>query len=347
MSDTTHAYARVAGYQVTGTFWQNDGQQAGSKFALAVTTAGGVVPPTVSATATPTDQMTVSFSAVATPGTNPVTYYSWDFGDGASATGQTAQHTFAGVGSYSVVVVATDSQSYWGSDKVLVVLNGGGSALTPTVRASAAPATGDGPLLVTLNAQTANVGASVSGITWDFGDGSTPAAGATLTSVQHTFNPGAYTVHLTVQTPSGNATDSVAVMVTTNGSLPPQIITVGGDTATVGTAYQYDADATIHARSEGPVSYSTGPGTPGGLRVDAASGAVTWTPAKGDVGTQRITLLATSAGGVDTQSFNVTVADSKKGGCAMAADGGGAPTGAWLLLLLFLALARRAVRVSR
>ena len=46
--------------------------------------------------------MSVSFAAVAQSGTNPVTYYHWDFGDGGSAGGQNAQHTFAAAGSYSV-----------------------------------------------------------------------------------------------------------------------------------------------------------------------------------------------------------------------------------------------------
>ena len=54
VASTKHVYSRVAGYQVTGTFWQNDGQHATSKSALAVTTAEGIVPPTVTATATPT-----------------------------------------------------------------------------------------------------------------------------------------------------------------------------------------------------------------------------------------------------------------------------------------------------
>jgi len=345
---TTHVYSRVAGYQIAGTFWQNDGQQATSKSALAVTTPDGIVPPTVAATATPMGGMSVSFAAAAQPGTNPVTYYSWDFGDGASAPGQNAQHTFGAPGSYSVVVVATDSQTFWGSDKVLVVLNSDGS-IEPTVRASADPVTGDGPLLVTLKADMANVGASVSSIKWDFGDGSMPAVGPTLSSVVHTYDSGAYTAHVTVQTEAGaEATDAITVMITDHGGLPPQIITVGGATATVGKAYTYDADQTIHARAEGPVSYSTGPGTPSGLRIDPQSGLVTWTPSKNDVGVQRLSFLATSAGGVGMQAFDVTVdKGSGGGGCALAP--GSAATGAWPLVVLVglaLAVARRR-RVSR
>ena len=345
---TTHVYSRVAGYQIAGTFWQNDGQQATSKSALAVTTPDGIVPPTVVATATPMGGMSVSFAAAAQPGTNPVTFYSWDFGDGASAAGQDAQHTFGAPGSYSVVVVATDSQTFWGSDKVLVVLNSDGS-IEPTVRASADPVTGDGPLLVTLKADMANVGASVSSIEWDFGDGSMPATGATLSSVQHTYDSGAYTVHVTVQTESGaEATDAVTVMITDHGGLPPQIIPVGGSTATAGKAYVYDADQTIHARAEGPVTYSTGPGTPSGLRIDPQSGLVNWTPSKNDVGVQRLSFLATSAGGVGMQAFDVTVDKGSGGGCSLAAGSTAAP-GAWplaALVLLALGVARRR-RVSR
>jgi MYXO-CTERM domain-containing protein len=125
-------------------------------------------------------------------------------------------------------------------------------------------------------------------------------------------------------------------MVTTNGSLPPQIITVGSTSATVGVAYQYDADLMIHARAEGPVTFSTGPGTPSALRVDPQSGLVTWTPTKSDVGTQRLSFLATSAGGAGPQAFDVTVSAGKGGGgCSLAPSS--TPAGAWSLLLLLLA----------
>ena len=52
--------------------------------------------------------LTVAFSAAASGGTAPYTY-SWDFGDGKSGTGSTTQHSYSGLGPYTVILTAMDS----------------------------------------------------------------------------------------------------------------------------------------------------------------------------------------------------------------------------------------------
>jgi PKD repeat protein len=69
------------------------------------------------------DAPVASFTAVASNGKNlsvngaastdvegPIANYSWNFGDGASATGVTAQHRYTKGGTYQVTLTVTDNQ---------------------------------------------------------------------------------------------------------------------------------------------------------------------------------------------------------------------------------------------
>ena len=50
----------------------------------------------------------ISATAVVTGGLSPYSY-AWDFGDGTTATGQTAVHTYTTPGTYTIKVTVTDS----------------------------------------------------------------------------------------------------------------------------------------------------------------------------------------------------------------------------------------------
>lgn len=118
--------------------------------------------------------------------------YAWDFGDGASAVGPSASHTYAEPGIYHATLTVSD---------------GGGTAqtrLTVDVPPASAPeALIEGPrrlgALQTAAYSTPDAPAG-SAITWDFGDGST-ASGAAVT---HAWSaPGVYRLRLEVSAPSG------------------------------------------------------------------------------------------------------------------------------------------------
>jgi PKD repeat protein len=76
--------------------------------------------PVASFTATPTSgnaPLTVSFDAsTSSDADGSIVIYAWDFGDGGSATGTTASHTFNAPGSYDVTLTVTDNDSNQDTD---------------------------------------------------------------------------------------------------------------------------------------------------------------------------------------------------------------------------------------
>ncbi len=93
------------------------------------------VPPTItSATATPNDgpvPFEVSFAAAANDADNDEISYAWDFGDGATANGANAAHTYTTPGTYAAKVTATDATGK-SSQKTVQVIARRPCAAAPT-----------------------------------------------------------------------------------------------------------------------------------------------------------------------------------------------------------------------
>lgn len=126
----------------------------------------------------------VSVSAETTGGASDYTY-NWDFGDGNSATGQNAEHSYSLSGLYTVTLVVTsgDGQESEVTEDVEVVVplnaNFTSSRNDLTVNFSSSASGGDGAYTYE----------------WDFGDSST----SNSSSPSHTYSAaGTYTVELTV-----------------------------------------------------------------------------------------------------------------------------------------------------
>ena len=133
-----------------------------------------------------------------------ITGYSWDFGDGtALGTGATPTHPYALAGSYNVTLTVTDN-----------------TAATNAVSHSVAPVSGGGSTPVAAFTSTctslscafdgstsSDTGGTITGYSWDYGDGSALDTGATPTHVYAVA--GTYTVTLTV-TDNTAATNAVS-----------------------------------------------------------------------------------------------------------------------------------------
>jgi len=105
---TSHTYGSNNTYTVTLTVTDNQGGTASS--AQTVTVAGANTPP-VAAFTRSCSNLACNFDAsTSSDPDGSVTGYAWDFGDGVTATGVTASHTFAATGSYSVTLTVTDNQ---------------------------------------------------------------------------------------------------------------------------------------------------------------------------------------------------------------------------------------------
>jgi PKD repeat protein len=102
--------------------------------------------------------------------------YAWDFGDGSSATGVTATHTYAAEGTYTITLMVTDNAGLTSSASELVTVH------RPPLMASFTY-TVDG-LTVNVNASSSSSAVGIVSYEWDWGDG-TIGTGMTAT---HAYN---------------------------------------------------------------------------------------------------------------------------------------------------------------
>ncbi|MDP3461929.1 MAG: PKD domain-containing protein [Bacteroidales bacterium] len=179
------------------------------------TTTGTGSAPVAAFTGSPTSgttPLTVNFTDQSN---NNPTSWQWNFGDGGNSTQQNPSHTYQNAGSYTVQLIATNSQ---GSDteiknNYITVTSGGGSD-APVAAFSGNPTNGTAPLTVSFTDQSTNNPTSWQ---WNFGDG----GNSTQQNPSHTYNSaGTYTVELLVSNGYGSDTEieSSYIIVTNGGS---------------------------------------------------------------------------------------------------------------------------------
>ncbi|HEV2428888.1 MAG TPA: PKD domain-containing protein [Thermoplasmata archaeon] len=132
---------------------------------------------------------------------------SWNFGDGTTGSGATVSHQFAGVGTYTVTVSASDSAGNRGTNRTVVRVDPLEMTLVANRSAS------DPPFSVTAAASILGGSGRYGVVSWSWGDG-TSSTGAL---VNHTY-PANATGAIELQ---ATATDSLGQLVT--ASLPFQV----------------------------------------------------------------------------------------------------------------------------
>lgn len=134
-----------------------------------------------------------------------ITSYAWNFGDGTTAAGVSLAHTYAGSGTHTVRLTATDNTSATGTKFQTVPTN---PLASFTFSCNGLTCNFDGSGSKDLNA-------TITSYAWRFGDGST-GAGATI---GYTYAAGgSYNVALTVTDSSGSSTTQTR---TANVNAPP------------------------------------------------------------------------------------------------------------------------------
>ncbi|MCM2681399.1 glycoside hydrolase family 48 protein [Echinimonas agarilytica] len=122
--------------------------------------------------------------------------FSWDLGDGQSASGVSLNHTYAASGSYEVVLTVTDGQG--GSDLVSQIVNVSGGLSSPP-NAMFSSDVNNLSLSVDASSST-DADGDIASYQWDFGDGTT-ASGMTAS---HSYSvAGSYSVTLVVTDEEG------------------------------------------------------------------------------------------------------------------------------------------------
>ena len=152
----------------------------------------------------------VGFSASALDPDGGTVRYRWDFGDGASALGPSAAHTYTEPGEYQATVTVSDDEGDSATDTVPVTVTAPVNR-PPSVVAAADPASGGAPLDVHLEAVGSDPEGGALTYTWDFGDG----GGQFGAVVDHRYETaGEFTATVTVTDAEGaNATDTVEITV--------------------------------------------------------------------------------------------------------------------------------------
>ena len=197
LKNPTHFYAENGNYTVSLTVIGPNGIDTETKTDLIRAGSGGMTVDFASNKTSGPPPLDVSFTDLSSGG---VTNWTWNFGDGGTATVKNPVHRYTSVGKYTVTLTAggpSGSQTRTKQDYITV-----GSASGLVANFSAQGSTGDAPLTVTYtDLSTGNI----TSWAWVFGDGGTSAQRNPV----HTYQqPGNYSVGLTIRA-AGGATANV------------------------------------------------------------------------------------------------------------------------------------------
>lgn len=192
--------------------------------------------------------------------------YSWNFGDGQTATGKTTSHVFASGGTYAATLTVTDSRGRNATTtQNLVIL----SPIPPDANFTMTMLHGPTPRGVTFNAASSSPGSGeITNYSWVYGDGQT----ATGMIVDHVYAAsGTYNATLTV-TNSAGITNSESHSVTVIGG-PTARLSATPTTGTAPLIVNFDASASSGESPATITSYEWNFGD--GVSTNSVNGSVT------------------------------------------------------------------------
>jgi PKD repeat protein len=235
----THKFSKKGTYDVALAVFASDGTSAGTACTVTVPisdeapTASFAAPAEVLAPAT-----AVHFDGSASGDEDgTIKSYTWSFGDGTPAvSGATPIHEYAADGEYKVKLTVIDSDCMESSVTHTVKVDE-----PPTAAIALKTLTPIAESAVAFEAKASDPDGTISGYSWNFGDGSPPSTEA---NPSHTYAAaGEYEVTLKVTDSSGQtATATRKVSVHTADELPTVTIVVGGE-AVAGSPLHFDGSS--------------------------------------------------------------------------------------------------------
>jgi len=197
-----HTYAATGTYTVTLTVKDSNGLL--SSVSEEVDVLGPNVPPIADLTLTASGLTLSGDASASSDPDGTIVSYLWDWGDGATSTGATAEHTVAAAGEHTVTLTVTDDRGAVTETTRTVTTTHADPVAAFTVHSTGLQVTADAA------ASSAADGATLT-YSWDWGDGSAATSGAVGTHVYE--EEGVHEITLTV-TDSLGSTASVAQSVT-------------------------------------------------------------------------------------------------------------------------------------
>ncbi len=164
--------------------------------------------------------LTVNFSAEGSHDAESSLNYTWNFGDGHTATGITAAYEYTTAGTYHAALTVTDSAGQTDTEELTIEVT---DNQVPVAAAQADVTAGEAPLTVLFDAGTStDSDGTIVTYSWDFdSDGVEDAEGMT---VEHTFTEaGEYHVTLTVTDDSGATAQDTGIVISVTSNAPPEI----------------------------------------------------------------------------------------------------------------------------
>ena len=262
----TYTYAAAGTYTVTLTVTGSGCSKVATKEITVADATCNLIPGFTAPTAAIVGQ-TVTFTGNATGITGAATY-TWNFGNGATGAGQISTNTYTTAGTYNVVMTVTDNVCTKILSKTITITTGQ-PPVSVTAAFSANVTTGVAPLTVNFTDSSTASNCTLSGWSWNFGDGGT----STEKNPAHTYtNPGVYTVSLTASCSGASNTVTKTAYITVTGC------TASFTAAGTGNALEvlFDASASGNAVA---YEWDFGDGTGGqgvsGTHTYAAAGTYT------------------------------------------------------------------------
>jgi PKD repeat protein len=209
----SHVYARPGNYTVSLTVTNSDGRTATAELTIYINPTAQPPTAVIKAPGQGTAGQPVSFDGSgSTAGSGRIVKYDWNFGDGATGSGATVSHVYAGAGSYTVGLTVTSSDNQTASATHAIQIRGGEER--PPRAVINAPNQGQAGRSITFDGSRSTAGGQITSYAWNFGDGAT-GSGAT---VSHAYaNAGSYTVSLTVTSSTGQTASATHAIRITGG----------------------------------------------------------------------------------------------------------------------------------
>jgi parallel beta-helix repeat protein len=243
----------------------------------------------------------------------PVSSYTFEFGDGATAgpqPGATADHTYANGGTYTVTVTVTDTAGL--SSSTSATLDVGPVDNAPAASLTVTPGSGTAPVAVTADASgsTDNDGTSIATYTFDFGDGTAIVGPQAAAAAGHTYTAaGSYTVTVTVADTAGYASTATASVEVSADAPPVAALNVTPSSGAVNLVVTANASGSTDNDATPIASYTFDFGDGTAVVGPQAGATAPHTYRQGGTFTVQVTVKDT-AGGSSTATQTVTVTDA-------------------------------------